>query len=206
MPDVGSSIPKLFKSMENNQIFPDTACFDAAIETLKNCSRHAKSEDAIKYANATESMLQRMEKERDRSSVGAIIKPSSITYTNVILALAVGKTKKSADKVDALLNKMIEEYAAGDESMRPTRDCYVGTIHAYGMSGSESNFVLANSVFQRMLADYSEGNDAAQPDVSSFHAIIRACARASITSTSPENHKEALLLAISTVPSCATGR
>ena len=88
VPDVGSSIPTLFKAMEGNRVFPDTACFDAAIETLKNCARHSKAKDADKYAKATESMLKRMEEEHNRSIV-SVVKPSSTSYTNVIQALAV---------------------------------------------------------------------------------------------------------------------
>lgn len=201
VPWIGSTIPKLFKSMEDNEIFADTACFDAAIETLKNCARHSKEEDSEKYAMATENMLQMMEKETDRSSV-SIVKPSAVTYTNVIQALAARKTKKAAETADKLLTKMITEYTAnGDESMRPMRNSYVGTIHAYGNSGMESNYTHANEVLQRMMTDYSEnGNENARPDVSTFHAVIRACARAKEnSSSSPEQHKEALLLAISTV-------
>mmetsp|Transcript_31807 Transcript_31807/g.66856 ORF Transcript_31807/g.66856 Transcript_31807/m.66856 type:complete len:798 (-) Transcript_31807:884-3277(-) len=198
VPTVGDEVPQLFKSMEDNHIFPDTPCFDAAIETLKNCARHSKAEDSNKYAKATESMLQKMESERERSSV-AVIKPSAVTYTNVIQALAVRESKMAAEKADELLKKMIAEYGAGDESMRPTRHSYVGTIHAYGNSGAESNFLNANEVLQRMIADYSQGNEEARPDASSFHAVIRACARSSDTSSSPEKHKQALLLAISTV-------
>jgi len=199
VPTVGFNIPELLKSMESNHIFPDTACFDAAIETMKNCARHSKSEDSDMYANATESMLIRMERERDRS-VDHVIKPSSVTYTNVIQALAARNTKKAAERADELLKKMETEFDGGDESMRPTRDSYVGAIHAWGNSDAESKFVHANEVLQRMIAQYSQGNEAARPDVCSFHAVIRACSRRSNTSSSsPEKQKEALLLAISTV-------
>ena len=197
-PAIGLSIPKLFQAMEGSQIFPDTSCFDAAIETLKNCARYSTEKDADKYANAAESMLERMEKERDRSSV-SIIKPSSLTYNNVIQALAARETKESAEHADVFLKKMEAEYDGGDESMRPTRDSYLGTIYAYGKSGDEFNYIHANEVLQRMIGQYSQGNDMARPDISSFHAVIRACARASDTSSSHEKHKEALYLAISTV-------
>lgn len=198
VPTVGDEVPELFKSMEDNHIFPDTACFDAAIETLKNCSRHSKAEDTDKYAKATESMLQKMEQEVERSNV-EVIKPSAVTYTNAIQALAVRKSKLAAEKADELLKKMIAGYNNGNESMRPNRHSYVGTIHAYGNSESESNFVNANEVLQRMITDHAGGNEDARPDVSSFHAVIRACTRSSSTSASPEKHKEAFLLAISTV-------
>mmetsp|Transcript_45643 Transcript_45643/g.95812 ORF Transcript_45643/g.95812 Transcript_45643/m.95812 type:complete len:420 (-) Transcript_45643:1064-2323(-) len=198
VPTVGSNIPGIFKSMEDNRIFPDTSCFDAAIETLKNCARHAKSEDADKYAKATESMLNRMEKESDRSSV-SIVKPSSVTYTNVIQALAARKSEAAAEKADELLKKMEAAFADGDESMRPTRDSYVGAIHAYGNSDSESKYLHANEVLQRMIKQYSEGNEAARPDVFSFHAVIGACSRSAETSSSADIHKEALLLAISII-------
>lgn len=196
---IGSKIPKIFKSMEDNRIDPDTVCFDCAIETLKNCAKLSKGDDEsiIKYAKAAEAMLERMENERDRSNT-SLIKPSRVTYTNVIKALALRKTEKAAEKADQLLQKMISEYEEkGDESMRPTRDSYVGTIHAYGNSGSTSNYTHANEVLQQMTADYSQGNELACPDISSYHAVIISCSNT--TSTSPEKQREALMLAISTV-------
>jgi hypothetical protein len=192
-----TSIPKLFKRMEDNHIFPDKICFDAAIETLKNCARKSKM-DSDKYAKATEIMLQRMEKDFDRSSV-SVVKPSSVTYTNVIQALVMRKKVEAAEKAYELLKKMITAYEGGDESMRPTRDSYVGTIHAYGNSRSETKFLQANEILERMLTDYSHGNEAACPDVYSFHSVIRACTSVANTSATAEKRKEALMMAISTL-------
>jgi hypothetical protein len=198
VPDVGAKVFDLFNTMEENHIFPDTACFDAAIETFKNCSRRSKPEDAETYANAADTMLKRMEREHDRSSVSAVL-PSSITYTNVIQALAVRKTNKAAVNADGLLKKMEEQYSKGNEMMKPTRDSYIGVIHAYGNSGAESSFIHANQVFQRLLSQYSNGNDAAKPDVCAYHALIRACSRAAVNTTSPEQQRQALVLAIATI-------
>lgn len=198
VPDVGDDIPQIFKTMESNHVVPDAACFDAAIETLANCARHSKAEDAVKYVNATESMLLRMERERDRSSE-SFIRPSAVTYTHVIQALAEKQTKAAAEKADALLTKLEAEYLTGDAAMQPTRDSYLGTIHAYGNSDAQFKFDKANEVLQRMLAQHSEGNEGAQPDTDCFHAVIRACSRSPATSSSPTRHKKALLLAISTV-------
>lgn len=197
-PATGANIPKLFKSMENYRIDPDTMCFDAAIETLKECARLFKDrEKAVKNSKAAEAMLQRMEQEHDRSNT-TVIKPSGLTYTNVIRALVVQNTKKSAEKADKLLNTMVTAYEGGDESMRPTRDSYVGVISAYGNSGTRTNFINANEVLQRMLLDYTQnGNESAHPTISSFHAVIWACSNT--TTTSPENQREALMLAISTM-------
>jgi hypothetical protein len=189
-----TSIPKLFKKMEDNHIFPDKACFDAAIETLKNCARRSKT-DPDKYAKATEMMLQRMEKDFDRSSV-SVVKPSSATYTNVIQALVVRKKAEAAEK---LLRKMITSYEGGDESMRPSRDSYVGTIHAYGKSKSENKYIKANEILQLMIQDYSRGNETACPDVYSYHSVIRACISMANTAASAEKCKEALIMAISTL-------
>ena len=192
-----TSIPKLFKTMEDSYIFPDKACFDAAIETLKNCARKSKT-DSDKYAKATEIMMQRMEKDFDRSSV-SVVKPSSLTYTNVIQALVVRKNVEAAERAFELLKKMISAYKSGDESMRPTRDSYVGTIHAYGNSRSETKFLKANEILQLMITDYSQGNEAACPDVYSFHSVIRACTSVSNTAATAEKRKEALMMAISTL-------
>lgn len=199
VPDVASNIPRLIKSMDEGHIFPDTTCFDLAIETLKNCARLSTIKgDAEMFAKATENMFQRMAKERDRTSA-TIVTPSAITYTNVIQALVVLRTERAATRADELLKKMIDGYTAGDESMRPTRDSYVGTIHAHGNSDSESKHVHASEIMQRMILDHSEGNDAACPDVQSFHSVIRACISVANTSASIEKKREALMLAISTV-------
>lgn len=196
--DVGANVFDLFNTMEEDRIFPDTACFDAAIETFKNCSRRSKAEDAETYSNAAETMLKRMEREHDRSSVSTVL-PSSITYTNVIQALSIRKTKKAAVNADRLLKKMEEQYAKGNESMKPTRDSYVGVVHAYGNSGAESSFIHANEVFQRMIEQYSNGNEAAKPDVCAYHALIRACARAANNTSSPDQQRQALVLSIATI-------
>merc|ERR1711971_1061355 len=87
----------------------------------------------------------------------------------------------------------------GDESVRPTRDSYMGTINAYGNSDAPFKFVSADEVLHRMIAQHSEGNEAARPDVSCFHAVLWACYRSPATSSSPMQHKKALQLAVSTV-------
>eukprot|EP00584_Thalassiosira_punctigera_P001020 CAMPEP_0172537518 /NCGR_PEP_ID=MMETSP1067-20121228/9100_1 /TAXON_ID=265564 ORGANISM="Thalassiosira punctigera, Strain Tpunct2005C2" /NCGR_SAMPLE_ID=MMETSP1067 /ASSEMBLY_ACC=CAM_ASM_000444 /LENGTH=792 /DNA_ID=CAMNT_0013322835 /DNA_START=71 /DNA_END=2449 /DNA_ORIENTATION=- len=198
VPTVGSNVPKLLKSMEDNNILPDTACFDAAIETLKNCARHSIMDESEKYAKATESMMLRMELQRERSSE-SVIRPTAATYTNVIQALAVRKTTKSAERADVILANMEKEYAAGDPSMQPTKVSYVGVIHAYGHSDAEDKYLRADGVLRRMIAQHEGGNEAARPDVFSFHAVIRACSRTAEATSSTEYCKEALLLAISTV-------
>jgi hypothetical protein len=192
-----TSIPRLFKTMEDNYIFPDTTCFDAAIETLKNCARKSRT-NPEKYAKACENMLRKMEKDVDRSSE-AVVKPTYLTYTNVIQALVVWKNVEAAEKAYHLLKKMIAAYNAGDVSMRPSRDSYVGTIHAYGNSGSENKYTKANDILQRMIIDYTNGNSAACPDVYSFHAVIRACTGMINTNASYEKRTEALMMSISTL-------
>jgi hypothetical protein len=198
VPEVGKNVAKLFKTMEDGHIFPDTQCFDAAIETLMNCASNARGDEANDFSKMAESMLVQMEKEQDRSSV-SVVKPSATTYTHVIQALGVRKSKSAAEKADALLRRMESKYAEGDESMKPTRDSYVGTIHAYGNCGSTYSFINANEVLQRMIAQYSDGNESARPDVCSYHAVIRACANAANNNLSPDKEKEALVMAISTV-------
>ena len=200
IPTVGGNIPSIFKSMEDRVIFPDTACFDAAIETLANCARHSNSLDSEKYAHAAESMLIRMEREQERSSE-SIIRLTSVAYTNVIRALEFKNSKAAAERANEILTKLEMDYASGDESMQPIKDSYLGTIHAYGNSNAQYKFITANVVLQRMIAQYSEGNEAAKPDIFCFHAVIRACFRSPTISSSPMQDKKALLLAISTVQS-----
>jgi hypothetical protein len=129
-----------------------------------------------------------MERDVDRSSE-SVVKPTSVTYTNVIQALVVWKNVEAAEKAYILLKKMITSDDAGDESMRPSRDSYVATIHAYGNSGSEHEHIKANEIFQRMITDYSNGNVAACPDVYSFHAVIRACTSMANTNASHDRRK-----------------
>lgn len=198
VPDIAASIPNIFKLMEDNHIFPDTDCFDFAIQTLSNCSRNStKENEAIEYSKMAEKMLIQMEKESQRSSV-SVVKPNAKSYTNVIQALGlVRHGKNSAEKAAALLKRM----EGGDESMRPTRDSYVGVMNAFGSCGSDNGFIKANEVLQRMISQYSNGNESARPDACSYHAVIRACSQvaASGVTTNPERQKEALVLAISTV-------
>lgn len=198
-PEIGSNIHTLFKAIEDNQLFPDTECFDLAIATLANCTQQSNGDESYEYSKMTERMLIQMEKESERSSV-SVVKLSSKSYTNVIQALAARHTKHAAEKSAALLKRMEVEFAAGDESMRPTRSSYIGVINAFGSSGSGKSFIKANEVLQRMISQHSNGNDAARPDACSYHAVIRACAGVSAAkTTSPGREKEALMLAISTV-------
>ena len=198
VPEIGVFIPKLFKSMEDNHIFPDTECFDSAIEALTNCARSSKEEKtAVECSKLAEQMLLQMEKENERSSV-SIVTPNTKSYTNTIRALGTRHTKHAAEKAAELLKRMETAFSNGDESMRPTQASYVGVIHAYGTCGSGRSFVKANEVLQRMLDEYSNGNEAARPTVCSYHAVIQACAESSMNKTT-EIEKEALVLAISTV-------
>ena len=198
-PEVGANIPKLFKAMEDNQLFPDSECYDLAIEALTNYTIMSGEEDAYEYSKLAERMLVQMETDQERSSV-SVVKPSARSYTNAIRALAARHTKHAAEKAAALLKRMETEFAAGDESMRPSRDSYVGVIHAHADSGSGKGFVKANEVLHRMIAQYANGNEAARPDTCSYHAVIRACSNVhNNKGCAPEREKEALLLAISAV-------
>ena len=199
VPEIGELIPKLFKAMEDNHLFPDTECYDLAIEALTNCTRYSKDEESFEYSKIAERMLIQMEKESERSSV-SVVKPNAKSYTNVIQALAARHTKHAAEKSAALLKRMEVEFDSGDETMRPTRDSYVGVIHAFGTCGSGKSFIKANEVLHRMIVHHTNGNEAARPDADSYHAVVRACARIRDNATStPEREKEALVLAISTV-------
>lgn len=197
--DIGTTIPKLFKAMEDNHIFPDTECFDCAIKALTNCTMNSRNNEALDYSKLAERMLIQMEKESERSSV-SVVKPNAKSYTNVIQALGARHTKHAAEKSAALLKRMEVEYASGDESMMPTRDSYVGVINAFGTCGSGKSFLKANEVLQRMISQHSNGNEAARPDACAYHAVVRACSRVPDgKDSSPEREKEALVLAISTV-------
>ena len=199
--NMGQVIPTLFKTMEDNQLFPDTECYDSAIQTLSNCTLHAKTqEEKREYSKMAEGMLAMMETESERSSV-SIVKPNAKSYTCVIFALGALHTKHAAEKTAALLKKMeVEYYENGDELMKPTRDSYVGVINAFGHCGSERGFIKANDFLQQMIFHHTNGNEMARPDAEAYHAVVRACSQVSENKTStPEREKEALVLAISTV-------
>ena len=64
------------------RIIIDKACFDAAIEALKNCARKSRT-DPEKYAKATETMLRKMEKDVDQSNEAVVIIQALIVWKNV---------------------------------------------------------------------------------------------------------------------------
>ena len=196
-PNAGDDIPKIFKSMDDIGVFPDTDCFDAAIETLRNGAKLSKPENADKYAKAAENMLIKMEREKDRSSA-ANIEPTAETYTNVIEALSIRKTKKASEIADSLLKKM-DDASVSNKLMSPSKGSYLGVIKTFSNAASKTSFVRANGILQRMIAQYAAGNDAAKPDKCTYHAVIKACIASTGALQSDDKRKEALKLAISTV-------
>ena len=154
-----------------NPIQPDVRSYTKAINAIARQASKTSGDDA-------EVLLEKMRSISAAAThtdpeLAASIKPNSYTYTAVIQAHANSGIIGSPERAEALVERMIDKYQRGDDSVRPTAKTFNAIIHAYGKA---RNAERAAAVFDRMELLYESGVTEAKPNAINYNALITAWA------------------------------
>mmetsp|Transcript_5157 Transcript_5157/g.11220 ORF Transcript_5157/g.11220 Transcript_5157/m.11220 type:complete len:898 (+) Transcript_5157:93-2786(+) len=178
---------KVLKRMEaihiagDPNVTPDAYSYNSAMNGL------AKSRE-IGSAQMAEDLLERME---SLSPAGRYIKnvrnvpptalrnvqPDQISYNTAIFAWANSGDMRAAAKAEAILQKMISAYQAGDETLKPDVTTYNSLITAWSKTPSAGAASAAEELLDRMFQLYDDGDKECLPDRQSFTSVINAWAK-----------------------------
>lgn len=103
---------------------------------------------------------------------------------------SVSGAKQSAER---LLNQLEKDFAAGDETMRPTTKSYGKVIDAYARAGDASG---ALRTLRRQEKQYKGGNKAARPNVICYTSVIDSLAKSAGKNRHAAHEAQDLLIAM----------
>ena len=154
-----------------NPIQPDVRSYTKAINAIARQASKSSGDDA-------EAVLEKMRSMFTAATYtdpeyASSIKPNAYTYTAVIQAHANSGVIGSPERAEALVERMIDKYQRGDDSVRPTAKTFNAIIHAYGKA---RNAERAAAVFNRMERLYESGVTEAKPNAINYNALITAWA------------------------------
>jgi pentatricopeptide repeat protein len=154
-----------------NPIQPDVRSYTKAINAIARHASENGGDDAEILLEKMRSMFAAAT--HTNPEYAASIKPNSYTYTAVIQAHANSGAIGSPERAEALVERMIDKYQRGDDSVRPTAKTFNAIIHAYGKA---RNAERAAAVFNRMERLYESGVTEAKPNAINYNALITAWA------------------------------
>jgi pentatricopeptide repeat protein len=154
-----------------NPIQPDVRSYTKAINAIARQASKTAGDDA-------EVLLEKMRSISSAAShtnpeFAASMKPNTYTYTAVIQAHANSGALGSPERAEELIERMIDKYQRGDDSVRPTAKTFNAVIHAYGKA---RNAERSAAVFRRMERLYESGVTEAKPNAINYNSLITAWA------------------------------
>ena len=154
-----------------NPIQPDVRSYTKAMNAIARQATINSGDDAEILLEKMKSMFAAAT--HTDPEYAASIKPNTYTYTAVIQAHANSGAVGSPERAEALVERMIDKYQRGDDSVRPTAKTFNAIIHAYGKA---RNAERAAAVFHRMEKLYESGVTVAKPNAINYNALITAWA------------------------------
>jgi pentatricopeptide repeat protein len=165
-----------------NPIQPDVRSYTKTINAISRQGGISGGEDA-------EALLEKMRSISAAAShtnpeYASSIRPNSYTYTAVIQAHSNSGAIGSPERAEALIERMIDKYQRGDDSVRPTSKTFNAVIHAFGKARDAER---AAAMFSRMERLYESGATLAKPNAINFNSLITAWANCDL----PDSAKRA---------------
>ena len=121
-------------------------------------------------ANAAESLFNRM---TDSQHIGA----NTISYNTVLNALTKSKDRDAPLRAEALLNRMQEEYEAGNRNVRPNSISFSCLLNCWARSSQEGAAEHAEAILTRMEQLGNSGHRHVQPNAVCYSTVLNAWAR-----------------------------
>ena len=154
-----------------NPIQPDVRSYTKTINAIARHASKTGGDDAELLLEKMRNMFAAAT--HTNPEYASSIKPNSYTYTAVIQAHANSGVIGSPERAEALIERMIDKYQRGDDSVRPTAKTFNAVIHAYGKA---RNAERAAAIFKRMELLYESGVTEAKPNAINYNALITAWA------------------------------
>ena len=160
-PDAAGQAERLVQRMEElPQLQPDVRTYTKLINAIRRSSSQPGSQ--------ADDILQKMKYLADTSNPTA--RPNSYTYTAVVEAHS---RDGNAQRCAELVQDMVAQYQAGDESLQPTARAFHAAISAFAREGQA---VEAETLFDQMEQLYRSGVEAAKPTAVNYNSLISAWA------------------------------
>jgi len=104
---------------------------------------------------------------------GGDVSLSRIGYTSLIRSLVKNGQIGDAIKAEMYINEMEDQYAEGDEMMKPEPFVYNMVCNAYAKEG---NVEKAFTMFNRILTLFENGDKEMKPSIFTYTTILNALA------------------------------
>jgi pentatricopeptide repeat protein len=167
-----------------------TTCDDVLV--LLNCRREHKDHPKLQFYNSCLHVLAKCspyhEDAPERAEalfkyMSTTVNPNTASFISLMHAWASSKLRGSAERADAILDKMIDSHQESLDSR-----CFNVCINGWAKAGSPKK---AEDLLWRMHGMYQEGNPNVQPNEVSFNSAINAWAKSQHPQAA--NRAEALL-------------
>jgi hypothetical protein len=105
--DVGTLVDKTLQEMRENNMYPDTECYRAAIIAWKNSASKRDSNNTEECIFRAQQLFQEMSEEFHRTTV-VTVQPSTEDYNHVLEALAFSKSPRAFANAEKLFYRLKE--------------------------------------------------------------------------------------------------
>ena len=180
VPEVGELVDTTLTEMKDAMLFPDTACYSAAILAWKNVATSRECDDREKASTRAMTLLQEMTKAYHRTTT-VTVKPTTENFNHVLESLTVSNSSKAPHHAESLLKALEDASSFSDDkmSMGPNAESYKLVLAVLRNSKSANKLARALSIIRRfeirMDSDDKEfGSDERIVEV--FSTFIDVCA------------------------------
>jgi len=157
------------------RISPDRIGRTTALNALANGGGSAgEDEDAGERA---EELLERMTAEAANRDGDGRDGPDAVAYNSVLKVWGKCGHPDAGERSEALLDKMIRLYEAGDSDVIPDDVSFNSVIHNIANSNAEDSPQRAMRLLERMERSYDSGLIKAKPDIISYNSVLNAFAK-----------------------------
>jgi len=141
----------------NRSLKPDVSSYNACIKA------YVKNDGRVDAVNKTEAMLSRMV---DVSGVA----PNRRGYNLLLYALANSSLPDAAERAEAVLRKMMDDFMAGDDYVKPDINTFNQVIASLARGRTHGFEKRMQSVYEKLLALPIEM--AVEPNTDTFNAVM----------------------------------
>ena len=127
------------------------------------------------YANTGQS--EKAEALFDKMAASGKVKVNSITFNTVLNALAKSREPDAPYRAEALLNRMQEEYEAGNDDVKPNGVSFSSLLNSWAKSDLEFAAERAEAILNRMEDLAARGNADVAPNPVCYSTVIHAWSR-----------------------------
>lgn len=138
-----------------------------------------KSFASVLHAYANIGQSEKAEALFDKMAASGKVKVNTISYNTVLNALAKSREPDSPYRAEALMNRMQEEYEAGNNDVKPNAVSFSSLLNSWAKSDLEFAAERAEAILTRMEDLAARGNADISPNPVSYSTVLHAWAKSS---------------------------